>query len=224
MGLNTEVSKELLEKYPPVSNCKMAQPPKINVEVSASISQSTISRDTRLVKKQAQLSACLSATGRALSLILQDKVDKKQLTELLSDSGRLMADLLYQESVLRRSLLSTTLNEKFRKALSDAPIDEWLFGSDLQNRIVSAKTLEKSVIDLKSKAMKKPPQTPKQQGNYKRPFGLSQSKSHPNGRQTWRDNAQKQPSNYKSSYVHTSKHQSHKPSQHQPHRTQPRRH
>ncbi|XP_064210976.1 uncharacterized protein LOC135265425 [Tribolium castaneum] len=151
-GLDPEITQQLLKKYPVGTNCTFAKTPRVNPEISASLTDSVLERDLRLSNKQLQMSACLAAMGKVLSLLLKnEQPDGTSFIEALSDSGRLLSDLFYQDSFLRRTLIRGSLNNKFKKTLEEAPIDDLLFGSDWSERLQQAKSLEKSSLELKLK-------------------------------------------------------------------------
>nr|XP_015840264.1 PREDICTED: uncharacterized protein LOC107399100 [Tribolium castaneum] len=114
-GLDPEITQQLLKKYPVGPNCTFAKTPRVNPEISASLTDSVLERDLRLSNKQLQMSACLAAMGKVLSLLLKnEQPDGTSFIEALSDSGRLLCDLFYQDSLLRRTLILELLAVQFR--------------------------------------------------------------------------------------------------------------
>lgn len=163
-GLEKESRASLLVKYPPASNCVLAEAAKINPEIRSSTLESAITRDARLISLQTQIGACLSITGKALTLLLnkegQVETVERQLIELLSDAGRLLADVHHSESISRRKLLGFGLNKKFKTTLEEAPLGEWLFGENLEVRLKTAKALERSSSELKASTSRPPAKQP----------------------------------------------------------------
>lgn len=148
-GLASDRKKPLLLKYPSICNVLCA--PKLNLEVRGAISEVALRRDDRLSDKQNQISACIAAVGSILSSLLADSPQNNQLIEIASDAGRLLADLQFSESQSRRILVSSGLNKKFQSTIDASTTDEWLFGTDLGERLKSAKVLERSAAELKNK-------------------------------------------------------------------------
>lgn len=70
----------------------------------------------------------------------------------------------------RRELLVINLNKDLKETLKNTSISEWLFGSDLDNTIKSAKDLEKSGEQLKVQKNNVRVSTSKYQGNSRRPY------------------------------------------------------
>ncbi|CAH1990315.1 unnamed protein product [Acanthoscelides obtectus] len=59
----------------------------------------------------------------------------------LGDAGRLLADLFHQETVSRRELAVLNINKDLRDILLDSPVDDWLFGRDLEDKVKQSKSL-----------------------------------------------------------------------------------
>lgn len=168
-GLDAEIRRTLVDKYPAIANCPGAGAPKINLQVRGAVTEASLRRDERLVQKQVQVSACLTAIGSILSIALvrPDQEENRQLQELAGDAGRLLSDLYFSESETRKILLGTGLNSKFKNAIGEAPTDEWLFGIDLEERLKTVKSLERSTLELKPEKAYKP--STQQALNSKRP-------------------------------------------------------
>nr|CAI5837226.1 unnamed protein product [Callosobruchus analis] len=128
--------------------------PKLNPEAKAASSESNIKRDEKLMATQSQIAAVLAALGKALTQLLevQNKEDGNLLLiELISDAVRLLADLHCQKTETRRALLNLNFNKEVAVVLKETPADTWLFGENLSDRIKSAKAMERSSQDLKSR-------------------------------------------------------------------------
>lgn len=199
-GLPLEDKTKLIEKYPPPANCIEIMPPKLNAEVKASLQEAIIKKDTRVVTRQQRIAACLASLGKSLSLVLKtNHPEHLTLLENLSDAARLLADVQHDDSQIRRSLILSSLNTSVKDTLNSSPVDEWLFGKDLDEQVKAAKLLERSTKDLKpeaklqgstSKNSKGPPNRPfykkPQQmlgGKYQQYSGKQQQYS---GRGTWK--------------------------------------
>lgn len=174
-GLPTEEKTALLKKYPPPSNCDFIEPPKLNAELKATTTDANLKRDARIVLKQEKIAACIAAQGKAITLALQGNGDAENLMmiEYLSDTSRLLADLQREESSVRKSLILAPVNAAVKDVLQTPSLDGWLCGKDLDERLKSAKTLERSLKDLKpppkfqnskAKNFKTPPRYPQPKG------------------------------------------------------------
>lgn len=161
-GLPKNGIDPLLKKYPPPVNCKETLPPKLNLEVKASVPDSSKKRDDRIFEKQRKISACLGALGKSLSVVVKaDFSGKVLLFEHLNNLGKLLTDLQHGESSVRKTLIQTNLNESFRDMLNATETDDWLFGKALEENIKSAKSLERSSKDLKAASKVSTPKTTK---------------------------------------------------------------
>lgn len=87
----------------------------------------------------------LTWIGSVLTLFLPSAGEDNefhQICEAAEDAARLIVDASKSHSEHMRILLGTGLNNKFKKTLNDAHIDQWLFGTNLGEKLKSAKFLE----------------------------------------------------------------------------------
>ena len=167
-GLPKEEKLDLFKKYVLSDNCIFLEPPKLNLEVKASLQDPAITRDTRLTNKQEKVSVCLAALGSLLSILVeQQEINPLHFIENISDCCRLLVDLQRDESLIRKSLMLSNLNASMKETLKETDIDEWLFGKQLDEKLKSAQLLEKSskVLKPSSKNTSKPLTK-----NFKRPL------------------------------------------------------
>ncbi|XP_046603714.1 uncharacterized protein LOC124297113 [Neodiprion virginianus] len=160
-GLPTEDRVSLIKKHPPPSNCVIIDPPRVNPEVQASLHGSVVKRDERIHAKQSKITACLAAIVKVFSRVLEGGAEKLLILELLGDASRLLADLLHDESIIRKSLILANLNVSCKETLNATVPDEWLFGQQLEEKLKAEKALESSRKELKA------PQKPQGQKNSK---------------------------------------------------------
>ncbi|RLU25337.1 hypothetical protein DMN91_001493 [Ooceraea biroi] len=133
-GLPKEEREKLLKAHAPPLNCTLIDPPKLNEEIKASISEPLSKRDERIVEKQKKISACLSSLGSAISDILDSNTGTKDSRKLspsqislikkLSETSRLLADLQRDESSTRRSLILAAISASQKKTLKSELSDE----------------------------------------------------------------------------------------------------
>lgn len=149
-GIDDEERQELIKKFPHPENCVVLVPPKLNPLVISASSESVIRRDKRLSDFQGQISAAISAIGRAVTTVLKRRGGQDtSVIQQLGEAGRLLTDLFHQETLSRRELAALNLNKNLKDTLLNAPNDEWLFGNDLEERVRSHKSLTQSSKDLK---------------------------------------------------------------------------
>lgn len=124
--------------------------PELNPEIKAAISSQILKRDDRLALKQQQLGTSISVIAEALSLSLaEEEGGNYQCIKLLSDAGRLLCDIYHSETLTRKDLVSINLNKDIRETLSDGTTGQYLFGESLEERLKTAKSLEKSIQELR---------------------------------------------------------------------------
>lgn len=149
-GLPTEERVSLVKKYPPPFNYVIIDPPRVNPEVQASLHESVIKRDDRILTKQTKIMACLATVGKSFLKVLEGEGENLLILEQLSDALRLLSDLLHDESIIRESLILANLNVLCKNILNATIPDEWLFGKQLEDKLKAAKTLESSCKVLKA--------------------------------------------------------------------------
>lgn len=155
-GLSPECRNELIAEFPPFSNCALMEAPKLNLEVKASVTEASCSRDTRLASAQKRVCAAMSALGKVLTVLLSEGKNDQPIFAWTSAAARLLADIHHDQSQARRGLLKGFLNKELAETLTEASVDGWLFGSNLSERIKAAKALEKTSEDLKLRKLKYP--------------------------------------------------------------------
>lgn len=150
-GVSDEERTKLIKKYPVPENCPLIAPPKLNLAVASAISESVTRRDTRIATLQGQLGAAISAIGSVITILLKkEEGENLSHVENLSDACRLLADMHHSESTSRRDLASYDLNKSLKETLNNVPVDGWLFGENLEERVKASKSIARSSLDLKS--------------------------------------------------------------------------
>jgi len=148
-GLSEGESKLLLGRNPLSPDCSFLEPPKVNAAVRELMDLKLRERDDRIVQKQQLLAAALAGIGVTVSPYLGE-LDESESTLLqpLFDAARLLETVFHGESVMRRTMLIRLVNPNFQETVEEAEIGEFLFGTDLLERIRQAKALKQSAADL----------------------------------------------------------------------------
>ncbi|XP_046422443.1 uncharacterized protein LOC124180740 [Neodiprion fabricii] len=148
-GISNEENKNLVKKYNFPENCGFIAAPVLNSEVIAAIQENVKTRDKCITEKQERIAACMAANGKTISITLKsDSPDKLERLEIESDIGRLLAFLQREESEIRKSLILANLNSSVREILTGSTVDGFLFGENLEEKIKTAKTIERASKDL----------------------------------------------------------------------------
>lgn len=149
-GLPKEEEKSLLKKYQIPENCVFIAAPELIAEVVSAVQDNVKLRDKRISEKQERIASCLAAVGKAISINLKtDSSVKLELLEILSDVGRLLAFLHREQSEIRKNLILANLDSSLKEVLKGSAIDGFLFGANLEEKVKTAKTLERTSKDLK---------------------------------------------------------------------------
>lgn len=149
LGLPDNKVTEMVDKYPPIENCPWVEAPKLNPEVEIVVNEQAKKRDLRVQKTQNRVGAAITAIAQALNEAIEAKNPDTALIERLSDAGKLLAAVHFDESSLRRGLIQPGINEKLKETLDQTGVDGFLYGNNLGEKIKETKALEKTSEDLK---------------------------------------------------------------------------
>ena len=135
IGFPEDLLKALVLKFPWPENCNLFEAPKLN-ELINFVVNSIILRDQRIIKRQENISASLSAIAGAISWVMKTKSTPgwKGTLETLSGASKIIADLQHDESVIRRNLILSNVNDSMKETLLATQIGEFLFGRTWKKR------------------------------------------------------------------------------------------
>ncbi|XP_063971895.1 uncharacterized protein LOC135159789 [Diachasmimorpha longicaudata] len=142
-GLPIDERKNLAGKFLLPSNCLFLDPPKLNGSVKSSIQDTILKRDTRIIEKQSKVAMGLSGLMQICSLVLKLPVseEKSALLSTLTGVTRIVTDIQHDETCIRRNLLLKNVNASMRDTLLSTIPDEWLFGTDVEEKVKAAKAM-----------------------------------------------------------------------------------
>jgi len=186
-GLKTEAKDKLNDSYTCPENCKRMEVVTCNPEILNSASSSTKKLDSTARAHQGNLMkglmASCSAYNNIYTLIQQDSVSKKELNRSLkplADAISLQAHASHLFDLERRQSFKKDIKDEFASLCSNSyPVDQLLFGDELQEKIKSADETSK----LKQKVAISKNRTPfykKPKSSY-RPSFFNQGSSHKKG-------------------------------------------
>lgn len=190
-GLDRENRNNLMEKNILPTNLPQLTAPVLNAEVKKAVSVNISKRDRYLETNQNQLGKGISALGKAMTLLINNKEENRNnILANLSEAAKLLTDVHYNTSIHRRFLLSPSLNKSVRDVTTKMPITDLLFGHNLSEKIKEVKAVEKSATDLKLLVPKtnfqenrKPTQT---NLNWKGPSTFRRESNHRTGYRSYR--------------------------------------
>ncbi|KAH9636732.1 hypothetical protein HF086_007630 [Spodoptera exigua] len=87
-GLNEETRKNIINKQETPKNCSLLNPPKLNEEVAAALSDSGVKRDSRIREQQITLGAAITSLGKVLNTLIGNQDTTDQILTL-SNAARL---------------------------------------------------------------------------------------------------------------------------------------
>lgn len=141
-----EKLQSLIQKYPPSGNCLLTRAPNLNPEIKSAMGSASIKKDYYQTVHQNQLAAAINALGIALTEALNraNEEPNSQFIELLSDSGRILADLQHSLSITRRGYILPALNPLVKNIADGSSVDSLLFREDFPERLKAAEAVERS--------------------------------------------------------------------------------
>lgn len=177
--LEKEAKAALLKKYPVPSNCEALSPPVINLEVKSVLlkNKNALKKDIYNESRQTQLGAGITCIGSALTILLN--LDKSKpmnpesndvLIEKLGDASRLLTDLFYDISIMRRAYITPLLNFTAKSVSDNCSVDNFLFSKYFAEKYKTATAVEKD-----GKALAKPQSSSNRHLNHGRPFNNHQT-------------------------------------------------
>uniref|UniRef100_A0A1Y1L689 Uncharacterized protein n=2 Tax=Photinus pyralis TaxID=7054 RepID=A0A1Y1L689_PHOPY len=131
-----------------------------------------LKKDAAYVSFQTKLSAGIIGLGKGIDKLLNDSANHQDLhtsslLPLLSDAGKILNGLFFDLSMARRSFIFPYLNKNTKDILEPCPPSEFLFGSDLCEKVKAAKSLQNACQDLKTAPTPQRYKTTNQSVSYK---------------------------------------------------------
>lgn len=147
-GLIKDVKENLLKEQHIPDNCRLLKSPSLNPEIAAAVAEAVRSRDKKMEVKQNQLGLGITAISRALEIIINDG-SKIETIKHLSEGCRILTDLHYTETQIRTKCITPCLDKSILNIIQEEERDEFLFGSQLSEKIKAAKAIEKQGSQIK---------------------------------------------------------------------------
>lgn len=143
----------------------------VNLEVAITLVESLTKRDKYMAETQCLAGSALRALVAALSTILtkDENINKLTFIKQLSDTGKLIFEIQFQQTESRKAIIKPGLNKRIRDLLSNTKTDIFLFGKSLGNKIKETKAMEKLSQNFKNQSTAKITQPSKNYLNSKGP-------------------------------------------------------
>ncbi|CAH2011600.1 unnamed protein product [Acanthoscelides obtectus] len=146
---------QILDRHRPPNNFPTLDPPKVNPEVAHILSQAYVKRDQCHARYQLLVGKSTSALGKCMNYVINEiknNVDsdlKMHLLPHLADVGTFMTQLFHEISTTRREYISQLLSKSVKDTIKETIPGEYLYGTDLAEKIKMAKIAEKAGNDLR---------------------------------------------------------------------------
>ncbi|XP_047534360.1 uncharacterized protein LOC125068997 [Vanessa atalanta] len=144
-GLPIATKEILLKQFTIPDNCILLKAPTLNLELTAVLEESAKNRDKSIQSEQDQLGLGITAINQALTLLLNSDGDV-QVVKILSDGCRILTDLHYVQTQVRKQHINRVLNKPFLADIQTR--DETLFGKDLPKRIKASKAIKRQLLQI----------------------------------------------------------------------------
>lgn len=154
-GLQKEVRKDLITKYPVPANCVQIDAPKINPEIKAALVDTAIKRDKGIETKQKQMTSAIACLSGIINTQINAIPKNNELLQKLMDICRILCDIQHADSITRRNFILFALKNDMKEHLKNTKIDSFLFGDNLAETLKSAKAVNKSGVELKADTINK---------------------------------------------------------------------
>jgi hypothetical protein len=149
-GATKDIRKELKEKYMTPEYCSLIDPPVLNLEVKAALSEMLLKKDNAILNKQRQISAAVSWIAQAVQRAFSQDHKDAEMIKTLIDAGRIVCDLQYTESMLKRGYVGSYIKKDVKDHLNKTRIDKYLFGEKLADTLKTAKSIYKSGCEIRA--------------------------------------------------------------------------
>lgn len=167
-GFKKDEYEKIDKKY---DGLKELKAPKLNAQIAATMKEYATVRDKYMVEIQDIAGKALSIIGSVItSLYDEGDMSLELLLMYLSDSAKFLTAIINKESRSRKAFIEPGLSKDTVTILKETKIDEYLYGSQLSEKIKEAKALNKMSENLKIQQPNKPAKPGKQPLNSRFPF------------------------------------------------------
>ncbi|VEN62351.1 unnamed protein product [Callosobruchus maculatus] len=147
-GLDKDIRKSLIEKYPFSKSCPLLRAPLLNEEIERCIPDLPNKQDKFLARIQDHIGSALSAIGIPMNEMVIGGASENPALPSLIDASRLLTDLHHSMTLHRKYLIGPFLNINLKKVVEGSPVDGYLFGANLSDRIKADQAIKKTGSEL----------------------------------------------------------------------------
>ncbi|XP_061717564.1 myelin transcription factor 1-like protein [Cydia pomonella] len=151
-GMNKEMHESLSKTKIP-RNIKLLVPPRLNTEFAGLLNNSMTNRDNLLKDRQQDLGRAIALITETINDLTKKDFDKLQAIKSLSDSIRLLSNLHYNYTQIRRKMIAPFMDKSLTQNLSENKRSEFLY-SKLEESVKTSSSLQNFTHNQHSKTQK----------------------------------------------------------------------
>ncbi|XP_063386167.1 uncharacterized protein LOC134672196 [Cydia fagiglandana] len=160
-GMNKEMHESLSKTKIP-RNVKLLDAPKLNTEFAGFLNNSMTNRDNLLKDRQQDLGRAIALVTQTINDLTKKDFDKLQAIKSLSDSIRLLSNLHFNYTQIRRKLIAPFMDKSLTQNLNENKRSEFLY-SKLEESVKTSSAMKRTINILKPKNTPKNYQNPRRQ-------------------------------------------------------------
>lgn len=148
----TKAEKEKIVDLKIPNNCKLLEAPKLNLELNGILTSAAKTRDKLLQERQQELGQSAAKIAQAIQSLSRKEFSKGEVIKKLGESSRLICNIHFQYTNIRRKLISPFLDRNLTESLKENRRGENLY-SNLEDSVKSFSTIKRAVNVIKPKNM-----------------------------------------------------------------------
>ncbi|KAI8423658.1 hypothetical protein MSG28_012710 [Choristoneura fumiferana] len=149
-GLPKQNKEKIMESLLVPSNCKLLDAPKLNLQLLGLLNNPSKTRDKLLQERQQEMGLALANICQVIQQLSRKDFDKMNIVKKLSDTSRVLSNLHFQYTEIRRRLISPYLDKNLTESLKENKRDEYLY-ANLDDSLKSFSAIKRASSVLKPK-------------------------------------------------------------------------
>ncbi|KAL4711794.1 hypothetical protein ACJJTC_005963 [Scirpophaga incertulas] len=142
-GLAKEERDKIIKSQLIPINGKLMEAPRLNVELAGVLSGPSKTRDSLLFNRQQDLGLAIAGVSQVINSLSKKDFDKLSIIRQLIDTSRLLSNLHFQHTEVRRKLINPFLEKSLGENLKHNKRDSFLFSS-LDEAVKSHQTMKRA--------------------------------------------------------------------------------
>lgn len=149
-GLPKQNKDKLLETLLVPRNCLLLDAPKLNIELQGVVNNPSKTRDKLLEERQQEMGLAIAGLCQVINEMSKKDYDKLNIIKKLSDVSRVLSNLHFQYTEIRRKLINPYLDKNLAESLKENKREAYLY-SNLDDSVKSFATMRRASNVLKPK-------------------------------------------------------------------------